>query len=304
MSAAQIEFLQHLINGVSLGAIYALIALGYTMVFGILQLINFAHGDVYMLGAFSGYYISRFTGLSTKPSISTFLFTLVASMVTCGAVGFCIERFAYRPLRKKPRINVLITAVGVSLFLEFAGQVIFGADPKYFPPLYQTGEPLTYGGLQINPMQLLVFVIALILMAILRIIIFHTKIGRAMRAVSFSHDLAALMGIHVDRVISFTFVLGSSLAAAAGILVASTYPRIEPLMGVMPGLKAFVAAVFGGIGNVTGAMVGAITMGVAEEMVVGYSASTYRDALAFGILILILLFKPTGLLGKKVSEKV
>lgn len=299
-----IEFLQHLINGVSLGAIYALIALGYTMVFGILQLINFAHGDIYMLGAFAGYYLSRWFHLSDNPSFLSLLIALAGSMIICGAVGFCIERFAYRPLRKRPRINVLITAVGVSFLIEYSGQIIFGADPKFFPTIYQTGSPFSFGELQINKMQLLVLIVSLALMGALRYVIFHTKVGRAMRAVSFNHDLAALMGIPVDRIISFTFVIGSSLAAAAGILVGMTYPKIEPLMGVMPGLKAFVAAVFGGIGNVTGAVIGAVTMGVAEEMVVGYAASTYRDALAFGILILILLFKPTGLLGTQTREKV
>lgn len=299
-----IEFFQHLINGVSLGAIYALIALGYTMVFGILQLINFAHGDIYMLGAFSGYFLSRWLSLSQNPGWLSLIIALIGSMMICGTVGFCIERFAYRPLRKRPRINVLITAVGVSFLIEYSSQIIFGADPKFFPPVYEAGAPLVLAGLQLNRLQLIVFVISITLMAILRYIIFHTKMGRAMRAVSFQHDLASLMGIPVDRVISFTFVLGSALAAAAGILVGLTYPKIEPLMGVLPGLKAFVAAVFGGIGNVTGAVVGAITMGVAEELVVGYSASTYRDALAFGILILILLIKPTGLFGKNTSEKV
>ncbi len=299
-----IEFAQHVINGLSLGAIYALIALGYTMVFGILQLINFAHGEVYMLGAFSGYYLSRWLGLSQNPGVGSLLIALVGSMTFCAAVGYVIERYAYRPLRSRPRINVLITAVGVSLLLQYLGQLLFGADPKYFPPLYVAGEPFAFGGLQVNRLQLLVFVISVILMVGLRFIIFHTKLGRAMRAVSFNHNLAALMGIPVNNIISFTFMLGSALAGAAGILVGLAYPKIEPLMGTMPGLKAFVAAVFGGIGNVTGAVVGALTMGFAEEMVVGYWASTYRDALAFAILILILLFKPTGLFGKKIAEKV
>ena len=299
-----IEFVQHVINGLSLGAIYALIALGYTMVFGILQLINFAHGEVYMLGAFAGYYLSKWFGLSQNPSILTLIGTMACSMALCAGVGYCIERFAYRPLRSRPRINVLITAVGVSLLLQYSGQLIFGADPKFFPTLYNPGEPLAFGELQVNKLQLLVLMLSLTLMMGLRFIIFHTKLGRAMRAVSFNHNLAALMGIPGDRVISVTFMLGSALAAAAGILVGLAYPKIEPLMGTMPGLKAFVAAVFCGIVNVTGAVVGALTMGFAEEMVVGYWASTYRDALAFAILILILLFKPTGLFGVKRAEKV
>ena len=298
------EFIQHIVNGLGLGAIYALIALGYTMVFGILQLINFAHSDVYMLGAFVGYYASHYFGLAQNPGIVSLSVALAISMLSCGCIGFCIERFAYRPLRKQPRLNVLITAVGVSLFLEFGGQVLFGVDPKFFPSLYVSGEPFMLGDVQINRLQLLVFVISLVLMLCLRFIIFRTKAGLAMRAVSFSHDNSTLMGISVDRTISFTFILGSALAGAAGILVGLTYPKIDPLMGVMFGLKAFVAAVFGGIGNVMGAVVGALIMGVAESLVIAYGASSFRDALAFGILIVILLFKPSGLLGKTRAEKV
>lgn len=299
-----IEFLQHIINGLGLGAIYALIALGYTMVFGILQLINFAHSDVYMIGAFIGYYASRQLGLSQHPGVFSLATALALAMAGCAAMGYVIERFAYRPLRKAPRINVLITAIGVSLLLEFGGQLLFGADPKFFPTLYSTGAAIQLGGLNINRIQLLVFCISLVLMLGLRFVIFRTKTGRAMRAVSYSHTNAALMGIPVDRTISMTFMLGSALAGAAGILVGLTYPKIEPLMGVMFGLKAFVAAVVGGIGNVMGAVVGALIMGVAESMVIAYWASTYRDALAFGILILILLFKPAGLFGKNSTEKV
>lgn len=298
------EFFQHIVNGVGLGAIYALIALGYTMVFGILKLINFAHSDVYMLGAFAGYYASHYLGLAQNPGLASLGMALVISMSVCGVVGFCIERFAYRPLRGQPRINVLITAVGVSLFLEFGGQVLFGADPKFFPSLYVSGAPFVWAGVQFNRIQLLVLVIGLVLMVGLRFIIFNTKAGLAMRAVSFSHTNATLMGVPVDRTISFTFVLGSALAGAAGILVGLTYPKIDPLMGVMFGIKAFVAAVFGGIGNVMGAVVGSLIMGVAESMVTAYWASTFRDALAFGILIVILLFKPSGLLGHERAEKV
>lgn len=299
-----LEFIQHLINGLSLGSIYALIALGYTMVFGILQLINFAHGDVYMLGAFIGMYAARTFGFGQTSSLGALLMTLVLAMVGCAATGFLIERMAYRPLRKSPRINVLITAVGVSLFLEFSGQLLFGSDPKFFPQIYQPSGDWSFGELRINPLQLIVFGISIVLMTILQYIIFRTRLGRAMRAVSFNHDLASLMGIPTDRVISYTFMLGSALAGAAGVLVGLTYPKIEPLMGVMPGLKAFVAAVLGGIGNMTGAVVGALTLGLAEELLVGYWAPTYRDALAFAILILILLFKPAGLFGTRRAEKV
>jgi branched-chain amino acid transport system permease protein len=298
------ELFQHIINGLGQGAIYALIALGYTMVFGILQLINFAHSDVYMIGAFIGYYASRSLGLADHPGIVSLSVALALSMAGCAVLGFCIEKFAYRPLRKSPRINALITAIGVSLFLEFGGQIFFGADPKFFPPLYSAGMPIRIWDLHINPIQLLVFGISIALMLGLRFIIFRTKAGRAMRAVSFNHDTAALMGIPVDRTISVTFMLGSALAGAAGILVGLTYPKIEPLMGVMFGLKAFVAAVVGGIGNVLGAVVGALILGVAETVVIGYGGSTYRDALAFAILILILLFRPSGIFGKYQPEKV
>lgn len=298
------EFIQHIINGVGLGAIYALIAIGYTMVFGILQLINFAHSDVYMLGAFVGFYVSRYLGLSDQPGLLSLVIALSSSMAACGLVGFCIERFAYRPLRNAPRINSLITAIGVSLLLQFGGQIAFGADPKFFPQIITLGDSWILGGIQINPVQALVLVISLLLMGGLRFVIFHTKAGLAMRAVSYNHDTAALMGIRADRTISLTFILGSALAGAAGVLVGLTYPKIDPLMGVMFGLKAFVAAVIGGIGNIPGAVIGALLMGVAESLVIAYLSSTYRDALAFGILILILLVKPTGLLGKTVREKV
>lgn len=299
-----LELVQHLVNGVSLGAIYALIALGYTMVFGILQLINFAHGDVYMLGAFIGMYSARYLGFGQTSSLGGLFIVLIISMASCAAIGFIIERFAYRPLRKSPRINVLITAVGVSLFLEFSGQLVFGSDPKFFPQIYQPEGIWSFGGLKINPLQVVVFGISITLMLILQYIIFRTKLGRAMRAVSFNHDLASLMGIPTNSVISYTFMLGSALAGAAGVMVGMIYPKIEPLMGVMPGLKAFVAAVLGGIGNITGAVVGSLIIGLAEEFLVGYWAPTYRDALAFAILILILLFKPTGILGAKRTEKV
>ncbi len=298
------EFLQYVINGISLGSIYALIAIGYTMVFGVLRLINFAHGDVYMLGAFSGYFASKWFALSDNPSMSSLMLGLCIAMSVCAIAGFLIERFAYRPLRKAPRINVLITAIGVSLFLEFSSQIIFGADPKFFPEIYRPTIDLSIGELKINPIQVTVLCISLTLMAILQYIVFKTRIGRAMRAVSFNHDLASLMGIPTGKIISLTFVLGSALAGAGGILVGLIYPKIDPLMGVMPGLKAFVAAVLGGVGNITGAVVGALLLGLGETFVVGYLASSYRDALAFVLLILILLVRPNGLFGTKNLEKV
>lgn len=299
-----IEFIQHCINGLSLGSIYALVALGYTMVFGVLQLINFAHGEVFMAGAFFGYYGARWLHLDQHPSFFALLLVLFIAMAGCGALGMIIERFAYRPLRAQPRINILITAVGVSLLLQFSGQLIFGSDPKFFPQVYRPEGSWEIGELKINPLQVNVLIISIGLMAILHYIIFKTRIGRAMRAVSFDHNLARLMGIPTDRVIGWTFMLGSALAGAAGVLVGLIYPKIEPFMGVLPGLKSFVAAVLGGIGNVMGAFVGALFLGLAEEFVVGYGASTYRDALAFVFLILVLLVKPTGLFGKKGTEKV
>lgn len=319
------EFIQYIINGLSQGGTYALIALGYTMVFGILQLINFAHGEVYMLGAFAGLYTSKFAGTqineffnklfngaadqpSTGAAISTAIVIILVAMVVCALVGFVVERLAYRPLRSSPRINLLITAVGVSLFFQYSGQIVFGSDPKAYPDLFENLESWTFGSdenlLVINPLQVFVFGTAIVLMLILRHIIFHTRLGRAMRAVSFNHDLASLMGIPTDRVIAATFMLGSALAGAAGVMVGMTYPKVEPLMGSLPGLKAFCAAVLGGIGNVTGAVLGSFILGLAEALLSGYGTPTYKDALAFAILILILLVKPSGLLGVHRTEKV
>jgi branched-chain amino acid transport system permease protein len=232
------------------------------------------------------------------------ILVLVASMAICAALGVLIERFAYRPLRKQPKLTVLITAIGVSLLLENAGQFVFGADPKKFPEILPTFPIARIGGLSVTSNQVVVFVVTLALLIGLRFIVLKTKIGTAMRAVSFNPQAAALVGVNTDVVISFTFALGSALAAAAGILWAVNYPAIEPLMGILPGLKAFVAAVLGGIGNLPGAALGGIIIGVTETLVSGYISSTYRDAIAFGVLILILLIKPSGLLGKKEVEKV
>lgn len=279
------------------------------MVYGILQLINFAHSDVYMIGAFTGYYFGNYIsrlGWVTLPSWSAFFFTLGCAMLVCGFLGFLIERFAYRPLRKAPKLNILITAIGISLFLEYTGQIVFGADPKVFPNLLNDVELFSSesGNVRISSFDIVILSVSVSLVILLNFVIFKTKLGKAMRATSFNDTWAALMGIPVDRIISYTFVIGSALAAAGGILVGIKYPKIEPLMGVMIGLKAFVAAVLGGIGNLTGAVIGALIMGLAEQFVVGYGSSTYRDALAFGILIVILLFKPAGLLGKFGIEKV
>ena len=290
------QFAQQLINGVSLGSIYALIALGYTMIYGIIKLINFAHGDIYMLGAYMGFVATTMLGLSFLPA-------LIFAMVAAALAGIFIERVAYRPMRNAPRIAILITAIGVSFFLEYGMILIATPQPRTFPAVFDA-TIYNVAGLVINSQQIVILVSALVLMAALTYIVNHTKAGKAMRAVSFDMAAAQLMGINIDKVISMTFALGSSLAAAAGVLVGIYYNSIDPLMGMMPGMKAFVAAVLGGIGIIPGAMLGGIIMGVVEAMVSGFFSSTFRDAAAFGILILILLYKPSGLLGKNIREKV
>ena len=294
------ELLQQVINGLALGAIYALIALGYTMVYGVLRFINFAHSDVFMVGAFSGYYLGR---LLPGPSIFGGLAVLLGAMVICAVLGVLIERFAYRPLRGRSTLTVLITAIGVSLLLQNLGQRVFGANPKSFPALFPI-RFYEFGGITLSTAQILVFAVTVVLLFVLRYIVLRTRMGTAMRAVSFNPTAASLVGINIDAIIAFTFVLGSSLAAAGGILYAANYPSIDPLMGTLPGLKAFVAAVLGGIGNIAGAAFGGVVLGLVETAVVALGGSTYRDAVAFGVLILILLFRPTGLLGKRQAEKV
>jgi branched-chain amino acid transport system permease protein len=294
------EFLQQLLNGISLGAIYALIALGYTMVYGVLRFINFAHSDVFMVGAFVGYYLGR---LLPEHTILGGITVLVGAMIACALLGMTIERLAYRPLRGAPTLNVLITAIGVSLLLEYTGQLVFGATPRTFPAIFPVAQ-FEVGGLVISSNQLMVIGVSIVLMVVLQLIVFRTRIGTAMRAVSLNPNAARLVGVNNDVVISFTFGLGSALAAAGGILYAINYPSIDPLMGVMPGLKAFVAAILGGIGNIPGAALGGLLLGTVETFVSGSQFSTYKDAIAFGILIIILLFRPAGLLGKFTVEKV
>jgi branched-chain amino acid transport system permease protein len=296
-------FLQQLINGLSLGAIYALIALGYTMVYGVLRLINFAHGDVYMLGAFAGYYLANALNLDANPSLIGAIVVTFGAMAICAAIGVLIERFAYRPVRGHSRLTALITAIGVSLLLEYGGQVVFGATPRFFPQMIRA-EVYSVGGVQISNQNLLIIVVAIIMMFGLEFIVHRTKIGTAMRATSFNLSVAKLMGINTNFVIAFTFALGSALAAVGGVMVALAIPRIDPLMGLMTGLKAFVAAVLGGIGNIPGAMLGGVLIGLMETWLSATSYSTYRDAVAFAVLILILLVKPAGILGSTAVEKV
>ena len=298
------EFLQQLINGLSWGSIYALIALGYTMVYGVLRLINFAHGDVYMVGAMTAYYVAHWLGFAAAPSVQGFVVVMLLSMAICAMLGALIEAVAYRPLRAQARSSMLITAIGVSMLLEFGGQRVFGPDPKFFPQLIESHSLLRAGGVVLTNVDLLVVVLSLVLMVALRWVVLHTRIGLALRAVSVSYDAAALMGINVNTVISLTFMLGSALAAAAGAMVGLRNPKIDPLMGLLPGIKAFVAAVLGGIGNFPGAVVGGLVMGVTETFVAAYISSTYRDAVAFVVLIGVLLVKPSGLFGRVTVEKV
>ncbi|MDI1336289.1 MAG: branched-chain amino acid ABC transporter permease [Lacunisphaera sp.] len=295
------EFLQQLLNGISLGAIFALIALGYTMVYGVLRFINFAHSDVFMVGAFVGYYIGRHV---PEHTLWGGFLALAGAMAVCALLGVIIERLAYRRLRGSPTLNVLITAIGVSLLLENLGQFFFGATPRPFPELFPV-TTFIVGGVYVSSNQLVVIGVTLGLLLALEFIVHRTKIGTAMRAVSLNPKAASLVGINIDVVISFTFALGSALAAAGGILYALNYPSIDPLMGVLPGLKAFVAAVLGGIGNIPGAALGGLLLGIVETFVNGSADwSSYKDAIAFAALIIILLFRPAGLLGRFTTEKV
>jgi branched-chain amino acid transport system permease protein len=270
------------------------------MVYGVLRFINFAHSDVFMVGAFIGYYVGK---LVPEGTLWGGLIVLFAAMLGCAVLGMTIERLAYRPLRGSPTLNVLITAIGVSLLLEYTGQVFFGAAPRTFPQIFPS-KNFQFGSLTLSSNQIVVIVIAVVLMLALQFIVYRTKMGTAMRAVSLNPKAAQLVGVNNDVVISFTFGLGSALAAAGGILYALNYPSIDPLMGVMPGLKAFVAAILGGIGNIPGAALGGLLLGTVETFVNGSQWSTYKDAIAFAILIIILLFRPAGLLGKFTVEKV
>ena len=287
---------QQLVNGIILGSIYALLALGYTMVYGIIKLINFAHGDIYMMGAFVGYYAINSLGMN-------FWVALVFAMLVCAILGVVIEFLAYRPLRNSTRISALITAIGVSFFLEYIMVLFVGADTRSFP---QKIAIKTYhlGSISVTNVQLLILVVALVLMVALQLIVKKTKMGKAMRAVSVYSDAAELMGINVNNTISFTFALGSSLAGAAGVLIGLYYNSIEPLMGMTPGIKAFVAAVLGGIGIIPGAALGGFVIGILETLSTAIGLSSYRDAIVYGVLIVILLVRPAGILGKNVKEKV
>ena len=295
--------IQQLINGISVGSIYALIALGYTMVYGIIKLINFAHGDVFMVGSFIGLYTIHALD-HVLPPVPLFLTALVISMILSAILGVVIERLAYKPLRKATRIAVLITAVGVSFLLEYGMMYIIGPQAKGFPEIITKRTFKLFGDVQIDSTQLMVLAATVVLMLILVFIVHYTKTGKAMRAVSYDMEAARLMGINVDRTISATFAIGSSLASAAGVIFGLMYSSINPLMGIIPGLKAFVAAVLGGIGSIPGALVGGLLLGTIETEVSANGFSMWRDGVAFAVLILILIFRPSGLFGKNIREKV
>jgi len=290
------KFLSNLISGLSLGSIYALIALGYTMVYGIAKMLNFAHGDIIMVGAFAVIVFINNLGFPMWAGV-------VLSVVVCVACGVLVERIAYKPLRSSPPLSVLITAIGVSYFLQSLAQLVFGTNQKSFPKFIQM-EALQLGQLTIKGESIITLLITFVIMTALTLFINKTKMGKAMRAVSEDRDAATLMGISVNRTITLTFAIGSALASVAGSFYGLTYGFIGPYTGSMPGIKAFVAAVFGGIGSIPGAMLGGILLGIIENMAKAYISTELSDAIVFGVLILVLVIKPTGLLGKKTNEKV
>ena len=293
-----LDFLQYLINGISIGAVYAIIALGYTMVYGIAKMLNFAHGDVIMVGAYMSFTVTNYMGL---PAI----LSVVIAMAVCTVLGIIIEGLAYKPLRGTSSLAVLITAIGVSYFLQNAAQLVFGAAPKNFKSIV-TFDPIVLfnGGLTITGEVIITVVASALIMVGLHLFTTRTKTGKAMRAVSEDRDAAQLMGINVNRTISTTFAIGSALAAIAGVLLCSTVPTLQPTTGSMPGIRAFTAAVFGGIGSIPGAMLGGILLGIIETFSKVYLSSQFSDAIVFLVLIIVLLVKPAGLLGKHVQEKV
>ncbi|GFZ34427.1 MULTISPECIES: branched-chain amino acid ABC transporter permease [Clostridium] len=291
--------LQHLANGISLGSLYALIAIGYTMVYGILRLINFAHGDIFMMAAYFTFYgIAVFA----MPWYVAVLFSIALTVL----LGIFIEKAAYKPIRTAPKISILISAIGVSFFLENLGTVVFGGVPKAFPqePLFT--DVIKIGSVSMQRLTIIIPVVTVIILFLLLYVVNKTKVGMAMRAVSKDYEISSLMTININRIITLTFAIGSALAAIGSIMWGFKFPNINPLMGVMPGLKCFIAAVIGGIGNITGAVVGGFILGIGEIMLVALlpSLTGYRDAFAFILLIVILLFKPTGIMGEKISEKV
>ncbi len=293
-----VPFLRFLINGISLGSVYAIIALGYTMVYGIAKMLNFAHGDVIMIGAYISFCAISY--LNLPPVVSVML-----AMIVCTVLGIVIERLAYMPLRSAPKLAVLITAIGVSYFLQNAALLIWSSNPKVFPSIFGSTALRLFGGeLSVSSETIITICANIVIMIALTLFTSRTKMGKAMRAVSEDTGAAQLMGINVNKTISLTFAIGSALAAIAGVLLCSTYHTLMPTTGSMPGIKAFTAAVFGGIGSIPGAMIGGLLLGVIEIMGKAYISTELGDALVFGVLIIVLLFKPAGLLGKPTNEKV
>lgn len=291
-------FISNLISGIRLGSIYAIIALGYTMVYGIAKMLNFAHGDVIMIGAYSAF-VALYRANLPLP------IALIISIIICTLLGVIIERLAYKPLRRASSLAVLITAIGVSYFLQNLALLIWGSAAKIFPTILDYGSINLFNDqLKLSYQMLITITVCIVIMILLNLFIKKTKIGKAMRACSEDKEAAALMGINVDNIISLTFAIGSGLAAVAALLLCAAYPTVTPTLGSMPGIKAFTAAVIGGIGSIPGALLGGLLLGVIEIIVKAYGLSELTDAIAFGVLILVLLFKPTGLLGKKVKEKV
>ncbi len=293
------EFSQHMANGISLGSLYALIAIGYTMVYGILRLINFAHGDIFMLGVYLTFYGIVYTPI---PWYIVFIFVAVIT----GILGLILERLAYKPLRGSPRITILISAIGASFLLQNLGVLVFGGRPKAFPTPEVFNKVANIRGVSISLVNFVIPIVTVILLILLNFFIQKTRTGMAMRALSKDYEAASLMGININGTISITFFIGSFLAAVGGIMWGIKYPQLMPHMGVLPGLKCFIAAVIGGIGNITGAVMGGFILGLGEILLIAFlpSLTGYRDAFAFVLLIIILLVKPTGLMGEKIAEKV